>query len=88
MVWEAFVDLSSARQIGMAACPITWSDIEAYRRLTFEPLSAWDVRLIKRIDNAILPIINPAPENNTVSARDGKGVLNLVRGAAKKGKPA
>lgn len=88
MAWEAFLDLSSARQVGMIACPISYADIDAYRRLTLEPLTAWDVRLIKRLDAVALKYLNPAPETNTVSARDGKSVLNMVRGHAKKGSGA
>jgi hypothetical protein len=38
----------------MAAGPITWSEIEAYHRLTFADLSLWDVRLIRRLDAAWL----------------------------------
>lgn len=65
----------------MTAKAITWLEIRAYSRETFAPLSAWDKRLIRRIDDAILPILNPAPESSTVSARDGKGVLAMIRGA-------
>lgn len=79
MVWEAFVDLSASRQIGMIANPISYADIAAYRALTLEPLSAWDVRLIKRLDAAVLPILNPKKDGNTVSARDGAGVLSIIR---------
>jgi len=88
-VWAAFVDLSGARQVGMAANPIQWSEIEAYRRLTFACLGAWEVGLIRRLDAAVLKILNPAPTTNTVSARDGKGVLSMIRGqAARHKKPA
>lgn len=66
----------------MAANPITFLEIDAYRRTTLTPLSAWDVRLINRLDRAVLPILNPAPASNVVSARDGKGVLSMIRGQA------
>lgn len=64
----------------MAANPLTFSEIEAYSRTTFAGLSAWSVRLIRRLDQAVLPILNPAPASNVVSARDGKGVLSMIRG--------
>lgn len=64
----------------MAANPLTFAEIEAYSRTTLAGLSAWSVRLIRRLDQAVLPILNPAPESSTVSARDGKGVLSMIRG--------
>lgn len=72
----------------MIANPITFSDILAYRALTHEPLTAWDVRLIKRLDEVAMKHLNPAPQTSTVSARDGKAVLRMLRGAAKKGSGA
>jgi hypothetical protein len=50
-------------------------------------LGIWSVRLIRRLDQAVLPILNPAPASNTVSARDGKGVLSMIRGQAAKHTP-
>ena len=66
----------------MAANPISFSEIEAFKRQTLTPLSVWEVRLLRRIDQAVLPILNPAPESNTVPARDGKAVLSMIRGQA------
>lgn len=83
MVWDAFLELSAARQIGMIANPISFADILAYRALTHEPLTAWDVRLIKRLDEVALKYLNPAPQSNTVPVSDGSGVLRMLRGAAK-----
>lgn len=68
----------------MAANPITFAEIEAFKRQTLTPLGAWSVRLIRRLDQAVLPILNPAPPSSTVSARDGKGVLSMIRGQAAK----
>lgn len=68
----------------MAANPITFSEIEAFKRQTMTPLGVWSVRLIRRLDQAVLPILNPAPPSSTVSARDGKGVLSMLRGQAAK----
>jgi hypothetical protein len=86
-VWQAFVDLAGTRQVGMAANPITFSEIEAFKRQTLTPLSAWEVRLLRRLDQAVLPILNPAPASNTVNVRDGKGVLSMIRGQAAKHNP-
>lgn len=88
MTWDAFIDLSASRQVGMVANPISYTDILAYRDLTHEPLTAWDVRLIKRLDDVVLKYLNPAPETNTVAASDGKSVLQMLRGRAKKGSGA
>ena len=66
----------------MAANPITFAEIEAFKRQTMTDLSVWDVRLIRRLDQAVLPILNPAPASNVVSARDGAGVLSIIRGQA------
>lgn len=88
MTWDAFLDLSGSRQIGMIANPISFADILAYRVLTHEPLTAWDVRLIQRLDQVALKHLNPVEQSNTVDARDGKAVLQMLRGQAKKGSGA
>lgn len=71
----------------MAVNPITFSEIEAFKRQTMTPLGVSSVRLIRRLDQAVLPILNPAPASNTVSARDGKSVLSMIRGQAAKHNP-
>lgn len=62
--------------------PIQWQEIEAWRRITLSAFGAWEVRLLHRLDQAVLPILNPAPTTNVVSARDGRGVLSMIRGQA------
>lgn len=70
----------------MAANPIQWAEIEAYRRVTLQPLSAWDARLIRRLDQAVLPILNntgaPPQPRGEVPITDTAGVFALFRGAA------
>ena len=56
-VWEAFVELSSTRQSGMGVGPITYLEIEAYRRQTLADLTAWEVKLLRRLDNAVREMI-------------------------------
>ncbi|MEH6697199.1 MAG: hypothetical protein V7672_00725 [Brevundimonas sp.] len=82
-LFDAFVNLSLTRQVGMAPNPISYTEIEAFNRLTHASLSAWDIALIRRLDLAVMAILNPSKAPKTVSARDGKGVLALIREKAK-----
>jgi hypothetical protein len=60
-VWRWFCELDAARQSGgFGPSPITYRDIDAYRRLTREVMQAWEVRAIRAIDNAILQEITTA----------------------------
>jgi hypothetical protein len=60
------VDLQATRERGMAVGPITWSEINAYDAATLAGLSAWDKRLIRRIDDASEAVrlgVKPKPTN-------------------------
>lgn len=49
--WVAFVDLSSARQIGFGMPqPVAYSEILAYQEATSIRLLPWEVDLIRRVD--------------------------------------
>lgn len=50
-VWSAFCRLSGRRTVGMAANPITWSDIDAFVRLSGVRLAPWEIRLIEELDD-------------------------------------
>lgn len=80
----------------MAANPITFVEIESYRRQTFANLTAWEVGLIRRIDNAILSVVagnapkpktKDAPEPEAIPVSDISRVKALFRGFKKKPKP-
>lgn len=53
-LWLVWRELNAARSCGMAANPISWTEIEAYQRVTGEPLSAWEARVIRTVDNAYM----------------------------------
>jgi len=67
----------------MAPNPISYTEIEAFNRLTHANLSAWDIALIRRLDLAVMAVLNPPKGPKTVPARDGKRVLDLIREKAK-----
>ncbi|WP_293826008.1 hypothetical protein [uncultured Brevundimonas sp.] len=69
--------------------PITWAEIEAFNAAALAGLTAWEKRLIRRIDDAVRAValgeINPTSQ---ISARDGKGIAGMLRGLAmRKKKP-
>lgn len=65
----------------MTIGPITYREIAAYQGLTFASLTAWEVRLIRRIDTAVRALLN-RPKNAGVDAKDGKSVKAILRGLA------
>lgn len=100
-VWVAFADLTSTRQIGFGMGPITYQEIWAYQSGTLNRLRAWDVRLIRRIDDAVMAVVAAktgpeaarAIEPNVVPATNVKAVkammMDLVaRNNARFAKPA
>jgi hypothetical protein len=77
-----------------SANPISFSEIEAYCRLTWTTLHPWEVDAIKALDIAVLRTSakrrskgKDEPEvTNEVEASDGQGVKGLFRGmGAKRG---
>lgn len=64
-VWVAFADLTATRQVGFGMGPITYQEIQAYQAGTLNRLRAWDVRLIRRLDDAVMAVLaekQPKPE--------------------------
>jgi hypothetical protein len=57
-IWEWFSDLHNARQVGFAANPISFQEIESFCRLTGALISPWELSVIRRIDQAVLAVIN------------------------------
>jgi hypothetical protein len=60
-IWRWFCELDASRQSGgFGPSPITYQDIDAYRRLTGEVMQAWEVRAIRAVDDAVLQEIAKA----------------------------
>lgn len=54
-VWKLFIDLSNTRSQGYSGpLPITYSEIEAWSRITETPITSWEVSVIKRLDNVYI----------------------------------
>jgi hypothetical protein len=49
-LWLIFIDLCNSRQSGMSVNPLSYQEIEAYKRLVKESLSIADIQAIKRLD--------------------------------------
>ncbi len=81
-VWFAFVDLAATRDVGMGIGPISFKEIEAYQAQTHAMLTAWDVRLIRRLDVAVRAILSGGPTDKAIPASNGKAVRALFRGVA------
>lgn len=46
------------RQYGMAANPLSYQELESFRRQTLVELSAWETALLMRLDDAMLEAIS------------------------------
>lgn len=54
-LWRTFVSLHRARgSNGWGPSPITWSDLDAYCRLTGVALDPWEVEAIRALDEAFM----------------------------------
>ena len=52
-LWSDFMDLHSSRSVGMGgAGPISYSDLDAWQRVTGNRLERWQIKAIRRADNA------------------------------------
>jgi len=73
----------------MGPSPVTYLEIDAYQRLTFAGLTAWQIALIRRLDNALLAVFQrnsakptedePAAE---VPVTDARALKGMFRGLA------
>ncbi len=79
-VWTAFNRIACRRQSGTVANPVTYTEIEAFNRLTMAGLGPWEVDLICRVDDVVLRTITAkaasgeAGETNLIPFSDGEGV--------------
>lgn len=89
-MWDAFIDLSNAREIGDLPQAIPWREIAAYSREVF-PLRIWEKRLIRRVDDKVLMVIRaksappPAPTDEKparIPMTNTQGVGAFLRGLA------
>lgn len=76
-MWLAFVDLAGTRDVGMAAGPISYREIEAYQSQTHALLTAWDVQMIRRMDTAVRAVMAGVKPAKT----DVKSIKASLRGA-------
>lgn len=90
-VWQRFLRLSRRRQAGMAANPLTFTEIEAFARLSRIELSAWEADLYCRLDDATLAAWREsAPSGNAdepseveaIPVTDTKRLRDMLRGTA------
>lgn len=51
-IWADFGHLRATKIAGLAGQQISWAEINAYDAANFCGLSAWDKRLIRRLDDA------------------------------------
>lgn len=77
--------LDSRRQIGIAACPISEMQIEAFARLSGVVITPLDFELICRVDDAVMGgATKPAANPDAVPVSDGAGAAALMRGMGAK----
>jgi hypothetical protein len=84
-IWEWFLLLDKRRQIGIAVCPISELQIEAFARLRCVTITSLEFDLLCRVDDAVLAV-NSKPQTNSdaVPANDGAGAAALMRGMGAK----
>jgi hypothetical protein len=63
-LWRVFAEVSSTRQIGMSANPISMADWYAYSVLMQEPLSPSDMRVLLPLDAAFLAALTETPNGS------------------------
>ncbi len=66
----AFLQLSARRQSGMAVNPLTYSELEAFCRLTKVEFSAWQVSVLMRLDDLALRIADERSKGAKPRPRD------------------
>lgn len=84
-IWEWFVELHNARQSGFAANPISFHEIESFCRMTGAIISPWELSVLRRIDQAVLAIVNKTgrkPEKEATES-DAAATKQNIRGVMK-----
>lgn len=64
------MDLHGTRESLMSVGPITYREIAAYQATSLGALTAWDVRLIRRLDTAVRAILNAKASDKPASLGD------------------
>ena len=58
-VWSAFISLNSARTVGFnGPNPISYPDILAWKELTGNSISFWEIEAIKNLDAVYMRVSN------------------------------
>lgn len=86
-VWRWFCEIAGARTSnGFGANPISYGEIAAWASLTGQDVSPWEARLLRRVDAAVLNVLNSKdkPEEDAplieCQADDAVAVKSLMRG--------
>ena len=60
-IWSAFISISGGRSMGFSGPnPISYEQIKAWKELTYNTLTPWEVELVKRLDAVYLGVANSA----------------------------
>ncbi|WP_425468453.1 phage tail assembly chaperone [Phyllobacterium endophyticum] len=85
-IWDWFVQLHNSRETGFSANPISFLEVEAFCRLTGALIDPWELSVIRRMDQAVLAIINKTgkhePSESQATAADVQEAKLRIRGAA------
>lgn len=80
-LWVWFCELSGARTSnGYGANPITFPDIAAWSQVMGLRPTPWEVSVIRRMDIAVLSVLNKASGSGEVPVTDTKGVSSIFSG--------
>lgn len=82
------MELSTTRQSGMGVGPISYAEIDAYLRLSGDELTIWEVRLIRRLDNAVRAVVGgqtskagkPTEQDAQIPVTNTSAIGSLMRG--------
>lgn len=62
-LWGVWRELSATRSSGMVPNPISYSEIEAFCRLTGEQLEPWEARAVRAVDDAYMRSLSEPHED-------------------------
>lgn len=80
-LWVWFCELSSARTSnGYRLNPITFPEIDAWTRLMGVRPTPWETSVLRRMDAAVLSVLNKPSGGKDISAKDAAGVKSLFAG--------
>lgn len=77
-LWEDYRQLRPTKLVGLSAQQITWAEINEYDAANFCGLSAWEKRLIRRIDDAFEAA---RPENAGAGGKPKPTSVSDMRGS-------